>query len=70
MITPQPSRSPDHAIDEQAEAARRYVEQRRAFYIHASMYALGMLVIFTLNLSANISAGIAEQQQVDRMLGR
>ena len=39
--------------------ARRYVEQLRAFYVHAGVVAAGMLVIFTVNLLANLSAGSA-----------
>ncbi|NNE97121.1 MAG: 2TM domain-containing protein [Acidimicrobiales bacterium] len=49
----------DNAIGEREEAARRYVEQLRAFYIHACMYAVGMFIMFTVNLLTNLSAGIA-----------
>jgi hypothetical protein len=57
-----PPQSPsqlDQATDEREEAARQYVEQLRAFYIHAGVFAAGMLVIFTVNLLTNLSAGIA-----------
>lgn len=44
----------DHA----REAARRYVEQLRVFYIHASVFAVGMIVIFVVNLAINLAAGL------------
>lgn len=47
------------SIGEREEAARRYVEQVRAFSIHACMYAVGMLIMFAVNLLTNLSAGIA-----------
>ena len=49
----------DHAIGEREEAVRRYVEQLRVFSVHAGVFAVGMLVIFTVNLLTNLSAGIA-----------
>ena len=45
--------------DEREEAVRPYVEQLRAFYVHAGVFAAGMLVMFTVNLLTNLSAGIA-----------
>ena len=42
--------------DEDREAARRYVEQLRAFYIHAAAFAVGMVVIFVVNLTINLAA--------------
>ena len=60
MSTPSPASSElDPATDEREDAARRYVEQLRAFYVHAGVFAAGMLVIFTVNLLTNLSAGIA-----------
>ncbi len=60
MSTPlQATSNLDHAPGEREEAARQYVEQLRAFYAHACMYAVGMLVIFAVNLLTNLSAGIA-----------
>ncbi|MEM7284792.1 MAG: 2TM domain-containing protein [Actinomycetota bacterium] len=56
---PRPSSEPGHDIDEREDAARRYVEHLRAFQVHTSMYALGMLIMFTVNLVTNLSAGIA-----------
>lgn len=57
---PRASNRLDHATaDERAEAARRYVEQLRAFYVHAGVFAASMLGIFTVNLLTNLSAGIA-----------
>jgi len=44
---------------EREEAARRYVEQLRAFYVHAGVFAAGMLTIFAVNLLTNLSAGVA-----------
>lgn len=44
---------------EREETARRYVEQLRAFHIHACMYAVGMLIMFAVNLLTNLSAGVA-----------
>ena len=57
-----PSRSSselDPATDEREEAAKRYIEQLRAFYVHAGVFVAGMLVMFTVNLLTNLSAGIA-----------
>ena len=56
---PQGSSQLDHAIGEREEAARRYVGQLRAFYIHAGIYAASMLIMFAVNLLTNLSAGIA-----------
>ena len=56
---PEASSKLDHAIGEREEAARRYVEQLRAFYVHAAVFAAGMVVIFAVNLLTNLSAGIA-----------
>ncbi len=56
---PQDSSKLDHAVGEREQAARRYVEQLRAFYVHAGVFAAGMLVMFTVNLLTNLSAGIA-----------
>jgi len=51
--------SSEHDPEEREQAARLYVEQLRAFYAHASMFAVGMVVIFVVNLLTNLSAGIA-----------
>ena len=56
-----PSSQIDHAIGEREEAARRYVEQLRAFYVHAAVFAAGMTAIFAVNLLTNLSAGIARE---------
>ena len=53
------SRLDQATADEREVAARRYVEQLRAFYVHAGVFAATMLVIFTVNLLTNLSAGIA-----------
>ncbi|MDW3221103.1 MAG: 2TM domain-containing protein [Acidimicrobiales bacterium] len=49
----------DHAPVEREEAARRYVEQLLAFHAHAGMFAIGVLVMFAVNLLTNLSAGLA-----------
>lgn len=47
-------------IEEQrVEAARRYVKQLHAFFIHAGVFTGGMVIIFVVNLATNLSAGIA-----------
>ena len=51
----------DHDIDERAEAASLYVQQLRAFYVHAAVFAAGMTAIFAVNLLTNLSAGIASE---------
>ena len=38
-----------------------YAQQRRAFRIHAAVFAAGMIVIFAVNLLTNLAAGIADQ---------
>ncbi|MGI9597916.1 MAG: 2TM domain-containing protein [Acidimicrobiales bacterium] len=52
------SDSPFSQSDDAREAVRRYVEQLRAFYIHATVFAVGMVVIFVVNLVTNIAAGL------------
>ena len=56
-----PSSQIDQAADERQEAARRYVEQLRAFNVHAAVFAASMTVIFAVNLLTNLSAGIASE---------
>lgn len=56
---PQSSSEPEDGSDEREQAARQYVEQLRAFYVHAGMFAVGMLVMFAVNLLTNLSAGTA-----------
>ncbi len=58
-VPPEASSEIDPATDEREEAARRYVEQLRAFYVHAGVFAAGMLVIFTVNLLTNLAEGVA-----------
>ena len=36
-----------------------YLEQVRAFQAHAAMFAIGMVIIFTVNLATNALAGVA-----------
>ncbi len=41
------------------EAARLYVRQLQAFYVHAGVFAGGMMIIVLVNLATNVDAGIA-----------
>jgi len=60
MSTPNPaSRELEKATEEREQAATLYIDQLRAFYAHASMFAAGMLVMFSVNLLTNLSAGVA-----------
>lgn len=45
--------------DQRREAARLYVQQLRVFYVHAGVFAVGMAIIFVVNLATNAAAGIA-----------
>lgn len=57
-----PAETPKHADDETSdreEAARRYVQQLRVFYVHAAVFAGSMAIILAVNLFVNLSAGIA-----------
>jgi hypothetical protein len=49
------------AANERAEAARRYVQQLRVFYVHAAVFAGSMAVNLAVNLFVNLSAGIARE---------
>lgn len=53
------SRQIDETAHDQDQAVRRHVEQLRACYVHAAVFAASMIVIFTVNLLTNLSAGIA-----------
>ncbi len=44
--------------DQRREEARQYVQQLRVFYIHASVFAVGMVVIFLVNLAVNMAADL------------
>ena len=46
-----------HAEQQRVEAARLYVQQLQAFYVHAGVFAGGMLIIFMVNLATNAAAG-------------
>jgi 2TM domain len=48
-----------HTDEQLVAAAERYVQQLRAFYVHAAMFAGGMVLIFLVNLVTNLDAGIA-----------
>jgi len=58
--TPRSSQG-EQAADERQDAARRYVEQLRAFYVHAAVFAASMTVIFAVNLLTNLSAGVTSE---------
>lgn len=45
--------------DKKREETRVYVQQLHTFYIHATVFAVGMVVIFTVNVAVNMAAGIA-----------
>ena len=60
MTTPSEAPNPlDPAAGEREEAARRYVQQLRAFYVHAAVFAGSMAINLAVNLFVNLSAGIA-----------
>ena len=44
--------------DQRREAAREYVRQLRVFYVHAAVAAVGVVVIFIVNLAVNMAAGL------------
>ena len=45
--------------DQRTGAARQYVQRLRGFYVHAGVFAVGMVIIFLVNLATNVAAGIA-----------
>ena len=45
--------------DQRREEARQYVRALRVFYTHAVVFAVGMVIIFLVNLATNVAAGIA-----------
>lgn len=60
-----PTSSPNSQSDElnekeRLEAAKLYVRQLQAFYIHASTFVAGMAIMFVVNLATNLAAGIAD----------
>lgn len=62
MTTPTETPSqPDQAAHERKEAARRYVQQLRVFYVHAAVFAASMAINIAVNLLVNLSAGIARE---------
>ncbi len=44
--------------DQRREDARLRAQQRRAFHLHASVFALSMLVIFIVNAALNAAADL------------
>ncbi len=56
-----PSSQLDQTADERQDAARRYVEQLRSFYVHAAVFSAGMTAIFAVSLLTNLSSGIASE---------
>lgn len=57
--SPQAASEPDHNTAEREPAARQYAKQLRAFYVHASLFAVGIVIMFAANLVINLSAGTA-----------
>ena len=53
----------EHAEQQRVEAARRYVQQLQAFYVHAGVFAGGMVIIFLVNLFTNAAAGVTGDWQ-------
>ncbi len=51
----------DQPVDEREEAARRYVQQLRVFYVHAAVFVGSMAINIALNLFVNLQAGIADE---------
>ena len=50
-----------HADTRRERGAQLHADQRRAFHVHAGVFAAGMIVIFVVNLAINVVAGIADQ---------
>ena len=46
------------ADDRFEQTVGTYVDQLRAFYLHAAVFGAGMVVIFVVNLATNAAAGI------------
>jgi len=46
------------AENQRREEARQYVQQLRAFYTHAIVFAGSMVIIFLVNLAVNVAAGL------------
>ena len=61
VSTPDHARPPESAgnpEDQRRAEARQYVHQLRAFYIHAGVFAVTMVIIFIVNVATNVAAGI------------
>jgi hypothetical protein len=59
-----PAQPQDHSMndedyDQRLEAAKLYVKQLQAFYVHAGFFVIGMIAIIGVNLATNLAAGIA-----------
>jgi hypothetical protein len=48
----------ERAEHQRVEAAQLHVRRLQAFYIHAGVFAGGMVIIFLVNLLTNVAAGI------------
>ena len=48
-----PHQPAEHADTQLVAAAQRYVQQLQAFYVHAGVFAGGMIIIFLVNLATN-----------------
>ena len=49
----------DRIADEREEAARRYAQQLRVFYVHAAVFVGSIAINLSVNLLVNLNAGIA-----------
>ncbi len=56
------SEADERSEEQRREAARRDVQQLQAFYVHATVFAGGMVIIFLVNLTINLAAGIAGER--------
>ncbi len=62
MTTPTEAMSQiDRPVNEREEAARRYVQQLRVFYVHAAVFAGSMAINIAVTLFVNLQAGIADE---------
>ncbi len=61
MPTTKPNQSPTAARttgDQRPDDTQLHVRQRRAFHLHASVFAVSMVIIFLVNLATNVAANL------------
>ncbi|MGI9584377.1 MAG: 2TM domain-containing protein [Acidimicrobiia bacterium] len=56
-----PPTASGNADDQRLQDAREYVHNLRAFYIHATVFAVSMVIIFIVNVAVNVAAGITDE---------